>query len=513
MAASSKPTAVHFTLAFFVTTTLVLAVVCYLNAKELAKTQADVTAARDQATKNQNDFTKLLDEVNALNQTLGYPGGDLGAANVPATELEDGTVRKSLHQDLVKLGQSHVAPADSAPTAAATLLEMSTAIGTLNTTVATKDAEVTTLTDRLNQEVISHQNERQKLQVSQAESEKQRQDKVLEQNEILKEKDDEISRLDSEKNRIQKEKAQIQDELTAVRAEKDAQIGELTQTVFFLRRKLDDVERVSFEVPDGAIVRVISGHDGKVWINLGKLDGLRNQTPFSVYVKNHDGMARETGDVKARIEVIEVTEDHLAQARIISEDKNRPIQPGDPIYTPLWTAGQKDYFGFVGDIDINGDGKSSPEEREKLHDILRHLGAEIDVEIDDHGARLPEEGSLTVQTKFLVVGHIPDPSAVPGIDEARRAEIQAIQTAEKSLQEEAIRKGVRVVSLSNFLTFAGISPQERLYLPGDGGDARKLVLKSGAQSGSLNEELGNRVSAGTVSKLFEKKKAEEARKK
>lgn len=496
-AASSKPTAVHFTLAFFVTTTLILGVIVYLNSKELSKAQADANAARDTATKNQNDFTKLLDEVNSLSRTLGYQG-EIGEPTDNPDQLQDGTMHKSLFRDLVRYGRDVAQPSPSAPNVAETTLAMRTEIDAKAGQIAQLQQEVKDAVARLDAETTSHRQERQKIQDSQMASEKQFQDKVLEQNEILKSKDDEIERLSNQRQQALAEKTQIAEELVRVRKEKDAEIAQLIDRVIFLKRKLEELENVSFEVPDGQVVRVISGGQGKVWINLGRLDGLRNQTSFSVYVKAHDGVARSTNDIKAKIEVTEVTEDHLSVARIIMEDKSRPIQEGDPIYTPLWTAGQKERFAFIGDIDINGDGT---QDRELLHGILANVGAEIEFEIDDHGDRVPADGKLGVHTKFLVIGDIPDASKVPNFDTERRAEIEKIQAEYRALEEEALRSGVRPVHLSDFLTWAGITPQERLFLPGDN---RAAVLKSGAASGQVGEEIGDRLSPGQVSELFNK---------
>ncbi len=495
MAASSKPTAVHFTLAFFVTTTLILGVVCYLNGKELSKSNADANAARDTATKNQNDFTKLLDETNSLMKLLGF-SGDIGEPTDTPDQLADGTVQKSVFQALNRNGKDLVQPSPAAPNVSETLLALRTELDSKIAEVAQLQTTVKDAEARLLAETASHRQERAKIQESQMGSETQLQDKVLEQNEILKEKDDEIVRLEAEKNMQRMEKEQIKDELERVRKLKEAEIHQLTATVLFLKKKIEDIEKVSFEVPDGKVVRVISSGIPKVWINLGRLDGLRSGTGFSVYARNHNGMARDNGDIKGRIEIDLVTEDHLAEGRIISEDRARPIQEDDPIYTPLWTAGQKEAFAFVGLIDINDDGKS---DREYLHSILANANAQVDFEVNDLGDRVPADGKMSVQTKYLVVGEIPDASLYPAADVARQEAIKKIVQEHKSLEEEALRTGVRVVKLSDFLTWAGVSPQERLFLPGDD---RSAVLKAGAASKSVGEELGNRFSTGQVSELF-----------
>ncbi|MCA9090081.1 MAG: hypothetical protein KDA90_15780 [Planctomycetaceae bacterium] len=496
MASSSKPTAVHFTLAFFVTATLILGIICYLNAKELAKAQADAKAQGDKAQQSQSALTKLLEEVQGLTQVIGYNSDDLGDPNISADQLPDGTVRKSLYSALVQYGKDHVQPSPASPKVSDTLLALRTALDAANNQIDGLQGNVKTAEGRLNQEMASHRNERQQLQTSQAGSEKQLQDKVVQQNEVLRSKDDEIAKVSGQYRQTLVEKEQVLDELDRVRQAKDEEISLLEKQITELRRRLDELEQVSFEVPDGKIVRVNTS-TGTVWINLGSEDGLREQVSFSVYIQKHDGMARGKEDVKAKIEVAKIRGPHLSEARIISEDFNRPIQEDDPIYTPLWTPGVREFFAFVGNIDINGDGVS---DRALLHDIMANANAEIELEVNDQGERMPADGKLSANTKFLVMGEMPDPSSVPAFDTERRAQIEKISQERTALQAEALRMGVRIVRLADFLTWAGVGAQERLFIPGQD---RKFTLKSGSRSGATNEELGSsRLSPGQVSEVF-----------
>ncbi|MCA9079718.1 MAG: hypothetical protein KDA58_04125 [Planctomycetaceae bacterium] len=496
MAGSSKPTAVHFTLAFFVTATLILGIICYLNAKELAKAQADAKAQGDKAQQAQSELSKTLDQVTALTEMIGYNSSDLGEAGISADQLPDGTVRKSLFTALVTNGGATVQPSPTAPKVSDTLLAMRTALDAANSQNESLQVAVKSAEDRLNQELASHRNEKQQLAMSQADSEKQLQDKVVKEQEVLRSKDDEISKLSEQYRRTLIEKEQVLDELDQVREEKDADIALLEKQVQELRRKLDELEQISFEIPDGKIVRVNST-TGDVWINLGFADGLREQTNFAVYIQGNDGMARGAEDVKGKVSVTRITGPHQCEAKIISEDLDRPIREDDLVYTPLWTPGVKEYFAFVGLIDFDGDGNS---DRELLHDLMKNANAEIEVEVSDEGDRIPAEGRLSANTKFLVMGEMPDPSAVPAFDTARREQIENMSRERTALQEEALRMGVRIVRLQDFLTWAGVGSQERMFVPGQ---RRAFTLKSGSRSASTNEELGNsRLSSGQVSELF-----------
>jgi hypothetical protein len=188
----------------------------------------------------------------------------------------------------------------------------------------------------------------------------------------------------------------------------------------------------------------------------------------------------------------------LAEARIIEEDMRRPIQEGDPIHTPLWSRGMSPYFSFVGVLDLNGDGKS---DRELLHSILQNAGAKVEVEVNDKGERIPEEGRLSVRTKFLVIGEMEDPTEYPGYDD-KQQELKTVMEERNKLLSEARRQGIRVVNFPDFLSYIGYIPQQRLYVAGED---RKFTLKAGARSASTDEVTGSsRLSTGQVSEIFKR---------
>src|SRR5688500_2558590 len=122
----------------------------------------------------------------------------------------------------------------------------------------------------------------------------------------------------------------------------------------------------------------------------------------------------------------------MAEARILYDDPARPISPGDPIYTPLWSAGRTEKFAFVGMIDIDND-DSNLGDRERLHELLEANGAEISSEVNDVGERLG--GPINEQTRFLVLGAIPDPS--DEADTERRDQLKAMMAAKDQMQKEA----------------------------------------------------------------------------
>lgn len=344
----------------------------------------------------------------------------------------------------------------------------------------------------------------------------------------IKNKDEEVrakqKRIDELTQAANEAATELENEKTARAAEAkafDAQISKLTAINGKLSDEIDEIKKTSFEIADGEI-RWVDHQNGRVWINLGEADNLRKRTTFSIYTKNHNGVARGSNDIKGAIEVTRIIDAHTAEARIIKDDLYQPIAKGDPIFTPIWSPGRRENFSFVGIIDLDGDGKS---DRQKLHELVSGAGATIDNEVDDDGKRIrymkfPNEfidhgegvPGIDVNTKFLVIGEIPDIAlAVKDEDKAR---IGLILKHRKILGDEAKQQGVRVVNLNDFLSWIGYQPQRRLFVPGaekgynlKAGQREPPVDKvSGQVSGAINgnKRIKPSTSGGQNSPLFGK---------
>ena len=86
-------------------------------------------------------------------------------------------------------------------------------------------------------------------------------------------------------------------------------------------------------------VTVVNERLKLVWINLGTADGLARQMRFSVYDQTVTGL--DTAKPKGRIEVTRVTQEHLAEARVLENPLADPILPHDKIASPAFAAGRK----------------------------------------------------------------------------------------------------------------------------------------------------------------------------
>lgn len=494
--AASKPTAVHFSLIFFVMLSVILGVMFYLNFRDLNDNESRYADMESKLSTEQGLTRELNGQIDLLKEKVGFDYDEVGEAGSGAS-----TVIGSIEADLDGID----ALADKNYKSAVAKL-----LTDIQSMTADRDKVSQDLANKIDEYVAlkdEHLAERKKFEDRTNSAESELSDLVSTKDEALKDKDKEIDKWRSASRDLD---VQLQDLRTASVKEAKVlrqEISLLTAINDKIRQKLDEATKISFEHEDGGIVWV-DNLARMVWINLGTADNLNKQTTFSVYTKANEGVARESKDIKGSIEVTRLIDAHTAEARILGDDIYRPITKGDPIYTPLWSPGRRENFAIVGMIDLDRDGTN---DRERFHDVVASVGAALDHEVDDDGNRVHytrfpdqfedwEEGGpgLDVNTKFLIIGEIPDASATSLQEEKDR--INRITAHHKALLGEARTQGIRLVNLSDFLSWVGYKPQRRLFIPGLVG--RPYALKQGAASTAVNENIGNRSSAGQVSGVF-----------
>ena len=484
--ASGKPTAIHFTLVFFVMATIIAAVMAYIQFNDLQENMAKFKQTENELNTANDTIRKLDDQIQALKRAIGHNFESVGVGD----EQNPSTVLGAVARDVRELGGS---PTEGTYVAALRSLrtQLDTALRERNAKDNDLKAEHQTLLavqGTADNRVRQHEDARR-------EAETQLQGLITEKDELVSQKQQEVTQLRTDVSQLKIEIEQTKEASARALKEKSQEIVNLELINDRLREKLDEATQQSFEQPDGEI-RVVDNSNGLVWINLGERDSLPKRTTFSVYTKAHHGVGRGEEDIKASIEVTRILGPHLAEARILGDDIFEPIAPGDPIYTPLWSTGRVQRFSFVGTIDMDGDGVS---DRELLHDIVASAGATIDNEVDDEGNRTGN--AIDVYTKFLVIGELPDPGTAPTAAEQRRME--QILEHHTAMRKEARQQGVRVVNLTDFLAFIGYKPQRRLWVPGT--DV-PWMLKNGSQSVGVNAYVGERKSSGQVSGLYSRSK-------
>ena len=486
----NKPGPVHYALVVFVISTVVLGITTYMFHREYSDRAAKITELEGKEGTLNVSIKKLDDEIQALtNQT----GNKFEMTLDPSNPKNATSVVGAAFADMERFGKDL-----SGTTYQQTLQKLREAVDAAVADVASKAAQVAILQkdindqrDRLNKQVDTHRS-------AQETAEAELRTTVASRDEKLNGKQVEIDRFKAENNQLVGELAQEKEGREKERKALQNLIGQLEIRIDFMRDKIDTLEGVSFEVADG-LIRRVENAGNLAWIDLGEADGLKTRMTFSVYSKESQGVGRGAEDVKGKIEVTRLLGAHMAEARIVENDLYRPIVPNDLIYTPIWSPGLVEKISLAGMVDLDNDGKS---DREQFKQLMAVSGAVLDNEITDEGERLPAGGKITVHTKFLVLGDVPDPTTL--VSEKDKAINQKITDHLTELRKEARANGVRIIKINDFLAHIGFQSKRRLFRPGE---QRPFNLKAGATSTQVNESLGDRSSSGTTSALFGKSKS------
>jgi len=470
MASSGKTTAVHFSLILFVTTTLILGVTTFLFHKDRAAALATEETAKIDLNKTEAARQKAFDEMDAVKKLLGHEFEEVGLKDPENAN----TVLAATQEDIRKYGGTAAQSTVTATLAklSETNKSLSQQRNGLQNDLNEQKREVQVLRERLQKDVDS-------AKEAQAAADADKLDVIRTRKEAIDGKDNKIAELESKSRQLGQELQQEVDARSNEVQQLQGEISDLIAKNDRLQDELDEATQQSFEVADGKVRWVDHGRR-LVWIDLGEVDMLRKRTSFSVYEKNNPGVGRGPEDIKGAIEVTRIIGPHMAEARILDDDIFRPITQGDPIYTPLWSAGQELRFSFVGFVDLDGDGRS---DRERLHDLVAATGATIDNEVDDDGV-LHGEG-IDVFTKFLVIGEIQGlEDALPSQIDPRQSTMQHLS----DLRKQARRQGVRAVSLSHFLDYVGYRATRRLWMPGT---TDEYTIKGGARLPTMATDVAD----------------------
>ncbi|MCA9017514.1 MAG: hypothetical protein KDA77_19480, partial [Planctomycetaceae bacterium] len=460
--------------------TLICGVMAYLNFKDLAEANVKLDQAQKDSQRDSAAVRKLDEELQALKKLIGNEQEDVGLDNKTPN-----TVIGATEQDI----KTH-ADVLAEPTIKNTLVKLSGQLNQTKNQLAQEqaaknalEAQFLALKGELDKVVDEHKKARDNSEKDLADTQKV--------------KEEEVSAKDQQIAALQKENEEVLIELDQLRETDAKKIKDLetknntyASLIDTLRSRLDEVQKVSFEKPDG-VIRTVDNSTGVVWINLGEADRLPKRMTFSVYRKSHQGIGRGEEDIIGAIEVTKILGPHLSEARIVGDDIYQPISPGDPIYTPLWGVGRPESFAISGIIDLDGDGKS---DMDLLRGIIENANAKIDNEVTENGERLGN--GLTVHTKFLVIGATPDVDSAK--TDEQRDKMQELLAKMKEIREEARLKAVRVIGINDFLSYIGYKPQRRLFTPGSGIPSQ---IKLGAKTTGVND-----VSSGTVSQVFTRSK-------
>jgi len=448
-------------LIIFVFLTLILGVTTFLFQRQAAEKSAEAAAKQEEATEAGNTADKIQGDFNTLKGYCGFA----------TTEAID-AVGEQFRADMDKYAASLPEPQRSYQAALKDLAE----------TLQAKNESLASAEDanKLLQERIQQLESEKAPLVAQ---EKQRADNAAAQlAKATKEYNDARAALNDQAQKhletFKQEVGKKDQAVTALQgevAQREKRIQVLGEDLEEANETIVKVLNPVFEQADGKI-RWVNQRNQTVWISLGSADALQKLTSFSVY-------PADTNDVtkvgkKGSIEVIQVLEAHLSEARIVEDEPANPIMPGDVIYTPIWARGEREHFALADGMDLDGDGKSD------LQTILRIIGLNggvVDVYVTDEGER---HGEFTSDTRYLVMGDAPD-------ETASEARLKARNDFLKDAEGRAITK-IKLKDLLNKMGWKNQAPVVRFGRGANPNDFR-----------ALPPEGGPKESTGTVSPLFQ----------
>ncbi len=444
----------------FVMLTIILGVTTYLFYRQYE--EADIKAKNNLAERDKKAqlAIKNEDDANELKRLIG----------VAKTEKVDPIRDTIFKEDMNKYGGSYP---EEVRFYRPLLEKMSKTVDEKNAALALADAKIQKLEED--------------FRVREASKQPQIDDFKKAAEEANKDLAGERAKFQSDRDRITQDEAKLKTDLENARKEAAALLAKIDQklqdsiaqyqklrdTNKRLATELETKTSVKFEVPEGRIVWV-NQRTGTVWIDLGRADSLQRQITFSVYPADITDMS--AGGKKAGIEVTQILGDHLAEARLFDDKLVDPITPGDKIYTPVWSPGEKRHFALAGFMDINGDEKS---EVQTVKDLIAMNGGVVDSYVDDKGERV---GAMTVNTRYLVLGESPTEKTQP-----------AMRDAVSKMVGEAERLGVQKIQLGDLLQRMGWKNQTPIVHFGRGANPKDFAVK--------REEMQTK-STGSVSDVF-----------
>jgi hypothetical protein len=281
-----------------------------------------------------------------------------------------------------------------------------------------------------------------------------------------------VEALKAEKDQLVADKAAKNKETDALKADSQAQLAKAQGQVDAANK---DVARIKDELKkyyhldpssSGGAITWINQRENMAYLNLGWDDGLHRRITFSVFPQGTTDVAKATA--KGKIEVVNVTGPHLAEARIIDNPPNNPLLPGDMVHTEGWHPGQHEHFAIAGMVDIDATGR---DQTDKLVNLIQANGGYVDAMIlvkgfDKDGRPAatvknlgPNGEGMTVNTRYLILGEM--------TTEKQDSSIRI--AASNAMMTDAKRLNVETIGLQKFLGMMGYTPRSAAAAGGEVG--------------------------------------------
>jgi len=243
-------------------------------------------------------------------------------------------------------------------------------------------------------------------------------------------------------------------------AQKDQQIVRLTQRINELLRDLEGRSNTAAVDPstlaDGHVVSIL-GDQEMVYIDRGRRDRIIRGMTFEVFDRK-TGVVKDQFDEyrgKATIEVIAV-EENASKARIVRRGKTAVLQD-DVIANVVYDPDMIFKFFVYGEFDIDYIGQATQTDRRRIEAMVLEWGAQLVASQIPGGA--PAE--LSYDVDFLVLGKEPSLPEKPGEDVIDPVVLEAYDGAQKrydryhQLVNAANELSIPILNQNRFLTMIG----------------------------------------------------------
>lgn len=453
--ASKQNQGVLVSLIVFIVLTLAFGVATYFGAKGYKEQKAALESARSERANAVQERDNLKTELDAFKTKLGYglAGADTiingGDGDEKISVQENGSaVEKPVHyngmqDDLADALGSNVAETLTFKDGVA---QLSAQLAAVNKQIADCAAERdANIRDAQNQ-VDNSEKEKTRFDASvvkkTADVETALDDVRSQYTDLTKQFNEQTKEFDT-----QKRNAKEAIDIANAEAEKERGAADNFANINIeLARRIDLLTNNDFETADATVVSTDQvAHS--VRLDVGSADGIRPLTKFNVFPK--EALVKGGVKAKASVQVTQSLEEHVCEAKILQDNPNDPIEPGDIVFTPLWRPGEINKYALDYRLDINEDGVSDLDE---IYNMIRIAGGEVAAYIDDKGV---VHGKITPDCFRLVVS---DDSVVDRIAKAgdlsdeTKAKIEQDQVA---FIESAKENGVRSIRLADLLVQIG----------------------------------------------------------
>ena len=442
-------------LAVFILFSVVFAVGWYFARSESQTNSDALVTAQNKAQNLETDLKGTLEEVRTLKALIGRgENEDVGVGESASSDTINGSITKYMQENMAD-GTDN--PGNLEGVLTRTFNSNNKNIQSAND----RQQQLALRTDEYQQMVASKDGEIVQIDEALKQAKMQLQQQEINHSEELAQREAQITALSQEKTAVESELAALRVDTQRRIDDLSGDIAQKRQAIIELRRQVVESQDLSFATADGMITSV-DQPDLKCYINLGEADGLRTGITFSVYNQNNSGVGRNnTGEIKGKIEIVDILGPHRAQANILMQKDDQPVAPDDQIYSPVFQSGQALEIVVAGVVSQDG------LDREQFRRLVTAAGASIVAEVDGEGQFADGKGNVIQKedaaarinsgTRFLVIA---GQGNLDTEDTDVQIRSQAIRTSTEVLKDKALNLGIQEIGLSTFLEHIGYSRKQ-----------------------------------------------------